>query len=114
MVVTRMDSALAEQHQLEAIEVDLLLTAVAKRYGYDFRGYARPSMIRRIRRALQLEGAPTLSALQERLLRWNEADLDSTRLPHPLMGRMTVREVLHFTVYHNLHHVHAAARRRAG
>lgn len=64
-----MDSALTEQHQLEAIEVDLLLTAVAKRYGYDFRGYARASMVRRIRRALQIEGLATLSALQERLLR---------------------------------------------
>ena len=66
------------------------------------------------RRRIMRHHCAAVGALQERLLRWNEADLDSTRLPHPLMGRMTVREVLHFTVYHNLHHVHAAARRRAG
>lgn len=58
-----------EEQQLEAIEVEALLTAIATRYGYDFRGYARPSLLRRIRQALKKEALPNLSALQERLLR---------------------------------------------
>jgi chemotaxis protein methyltransferase CheR len=52
----------AEQHQTEALEVELLLAGVAKRYGYDFRGYARSSLMRRIRQAVRREEVPTVSA----------------------------------------------------
>lgn len=37
--------------------------------------------------------------------RWPEDALDRIRLPHPALGRLTVREMLFFTVYHNRHHV---------
>ena len=37
--------------------------------------------------------------------KWREADLDRYRLPHPILGRITVREMLMFTLYHNLHHM---------
>jgi hypothetical protein len=47
--------------------------------------------------------------------RWPEAGLDQYCLPHPLLGKLTVREMLFFTLYHNLHHVHVAeCRRREG
>ena len=36
---------------------------------------------------------------------WNEQSLSSYRLPHPLLGKITVREMLFFTIYHNLHHL---------
>ena len=32
------------------------------------------------------------------------ADLDAVLLPHPLLGKLTVREMLFFTVYHVQHH----------
>jgi len=35
---------------------------------------------------------------------WHEADLDHYLLPHPLLGKLTVREMLYFTIYHNLRH----------
>ncbi|MFN2399406.1 MAG: DinB family protein [Gemmatimonadaceae bacterium] len=35
---------------------------------------------------------------------WSERALDRYRLPHPLLGKLTVREMLMFTVYHNSHH----------
>lgn len=35
---------------------------------------------------------------------WSEKDLDRLCLPHPLIGKITVREMLFFTRYHNLHH----------
>ena len=54
--------------KLLALEVDLLLTGIAERYGYDFRHYARASITRRIRRAMQEAGAHSVSALQHRLL----------------------------------------------
>ena len=46
------------------------------------------------------------------LARWPERSLDSLRLPHPLLGRLTVREMSAFTLYHGVHHVHVAERRR--
>jgi chemotaxis protein methyltransferase CheR len=54
---------------LEKIELDCLLEAVFRRYGFDFREYAPASLRRRVNRRLHLEGLGTISALQERLLR---------------------------------------------
>ena len=59
----------AQSPDLEAIEVDLLLEAINRRYSYDFRGYATGSLKRRLWRRADAEGLPTLSALQERILR---------------------------------------------
>lgn len=39
--------------------------------------------------------------------KWKEADLDIYQLPHPLIGNMTVREMLQFTIYHMQHHLNA-------
>jgi len=52
----------------EEVEVDALLEAVYRYYGFDFRQYARPSLRRRLWRRASLEGALTISGLQERLL----------------------------------------------
>jgi chemotaxis protein methyltransferase CheR len=55
--------------ELEDVELELLLTGLARRYGYDFRDYAPASLRRRVRRAVAREGLRNISALQERLLR---------------------------------------------
>jgi chemotaxis protein methyltransferase CheR len=52
----------------ESIEIDLLLEGIYRRYGFDFRQYARASLRRRLYRRLALEGLHTLSGLQEQLL----------------------------------------------
>jgi hypothetical protein len=36
--------------------------------------------------------------------RFSEQELDTMRLPHPLMGTIMVREMLYFTIYHVEHH----------
>ena len=36
--------------------------------------------------------------------KWNDSELDGYLLPHPLIGKLTVREMLFFTIYHNLRH----------
>lgn len=41
---------------------------------------------------------------------WNEADLDSYQLPHPILGVLTMREMLFFTLYHNQHHLNDTKR----
>ena len=33
-----------------------------------------------------------------------ESDLDAYLLPHPLLGKLTLREMLYFTIYHVQHH----------
>lgn len=64
---------LEDRRSIHALEIELLLQGLFERYGYDFRNYARASLTRRVRRALQAEGLPTVSALQERLLHDGEA-----------------------------------------
>lgn len=50
------------------IELNLLLEGVFQKYQHDFRHYARSSLRRRIRQAMERFGCPTVSRLQERLL----------------------------------------------
>lgn len=54
---------------LADIEVLLLVEAIYRRWGYDFRDYAPASLKRRIRRIVELEKLSSISALQERVLR---------------------------------------------
>jgi uncharacterized damage-inducible protein DinB len=44
--------------------------------------------------------------------RWSDAQLDRLQMPHPLLGKLTVREMLFFTLYHELHHIGNVERRR--
>lgn len=53
---------------LADIEIRLLIEAVFLRYGHDFRDYSPASMKRRVLQAQQRMGAPSISALQERVL----------------------------------------------
>jgi chemotaxis protein methyltransferase CheR len=57
---------------LEALELRLLLEAIHQHHGYDFRGYARTSLKRRIWRRINEEGLESISGLQERVLHDDE------------------------------------------
>lgn len=37
--------------------------------------------------------------------RWKDVDLDGYLLPHPLLGKITLREMLYFTTFHIQHHL---------
>ncbi|GAC1640411.1 MAG: protein-glutamate O-methyltransferase CheR [Herpetosiphon sp.] len=52
----------------EDIEIELLLEAVSRFYGFDFRNYALASLRRRIWNVIRAEGLQTVSGLQEKLL----------------------------------------------
>ena len=54
---------------VEAIELDLLLEAIWRAFGYDFRGYARASLGRRVARHMALAGLDNVAQLQHRVLR---------------------------------------------
>lgn len=53
----------------------------------------------------------THQTLLEKVQSLSEEDLENYLLPHPLLGKLTVREMLCFTAYHISHH-HRAVRNR--
>ena len=42
--------------------------------------------------------------LLKKFQKWNDTDLDTYLLPHPLLGRMTIREIMMWNAYHTEHH----------
>ena len=53
---------------IEAIEMDLLLEVLARRHGYDFSGYARASLKRRVQALPGILGCQTVAELLPKLL----------------------------------------------
>lgn len=45
-----------------------------------------------------------VNKLKNQVNKYSENDLDFLILPHPLLGRVTLREMLYFTIYHVAHH----------
>lgn len=52
----------------EELELDLLLLAVYRLTGFDFRQYMRSSLLRRVRNRMNLEKLPTITALTDKLI----------------------------------------------
>jgi len=46
-----------------------------------------------------------MGILVKQVNRWSEKNLDKTAVPHPLLGNLTMREMLYFTIYHVEHHL---------
>ncbi len=57
--------------------------------------------------------ADAVEQLARRIEKWSETALDRYRLPHPLLGKLTVREMLFFTVLHIAHHASKVEARQA-
>ena len=57
-----------EPNELQKIEINLLLEGLYQKYGYDFRGYVRGSLNRRILNRMKAERLPTITALLEKVL----------------------------------------------
>ena len=49
---------------------------------------------------LNKAGDSLISALEK----WQDAELDQYQLPHPILGKITIREMLFFSIYHTLRH----------
>ena len=54
--------------EIEELEIDLLLEAIQRRYGYDFRDYARASLRRKVRAIAATVGVEQISELVPRLI----------------------------------------------
>lgn len=62
------DTPAAYDRELERIEVELLLEAVYRHYGFDFRSYAYSSLKRRVWKRIHQEGLSTVTQLADRVL----------------------------------------------
>lgn len=56
----------------------------------------------------------TVRRLERAVGAWRDGDLDRYRLPHPILGKLTLREMVMFTLFHCEHHRDNVARRSAG
>lgn len=54
------------------------------------------------KRSQQLLGL--IDQLTRQIGHFTEKDLDTIIAPHPLLGRVTLREMMYFTIYHVEHH----------
>lgn len=66
---------------------------------------APPSQPEQFRNNLVHKWSATGENLLAILRNWQDDNLDKYLLPHPLLGKLTIREMLFFTLYHDLHHV---------
>jgi len=46
-----------------------------------------------------------LKQLKKHLEKWDEKKLSEYVLPHPAIGKMTIRELMYFTEFHTAHHL---------
>lgn len=50
------------------------------------------------------QGKDSLTVFITNLQNWSEEELEMYNCPHPVFGKITVREILYFTIYHVQHH----------
>lgn len=79
-----MDASIVCGADTENIELALLLEAIYRQYGYDFRAYSPGPLKRRMLRARELFGCQTFSQLQDKILH------DRSVLPR-ILGYITVQ-----------------------
>lgn len=53
---------------------------------------------------LQAQLTQNIEGIVEKLNKWDETQMDEFVFPHPLLGKITVREMMYFTIYHADHH----------
>ena len=46
-----------------------------------------------------------LKDMSKIILKWNEVDLTNYIMPHPAIGKLTMREFIYFTILHTKHHL---------
>jgi hypothetical protein len=57
------------------------------------------------KKAVIEEFVQTTKGLRDAARLWSEAELDTKGMQHPLIGMLSVREMLLFMIYHNQHHL---------
>ena len=53
---------------------------------------------------LQSQLTQNIEAIAQKLNKWSETQMDEFVFPHPLLGKLTIREMMYFTIHHADHH----------
>lgn len=75
-IVSANGASAAKDGELADLELHLLLEAVVRATGHDFRDYSQSTLKRRVGDRLRVEGVSTISGLQDRVLHSSEAMSD--------------------------------------
>jgi chemotaxis protein methyltransferase CheR len=75
-IVSTNGASAAKDGELADLELHLLLEAIVRTTGHDFRDYSQSTLKRRVGDRLRVEGVSTISALQDRVLHSSEAMSD--------------------------------------
>jgi hypothetical protein len=67
--------------------------------------FVPPQIKDKAKEKLLHEFATQNNKLCKALAKYKESKLDKYLLPHPLLGKITLREMMFFTIYHNEHHL---------
>lgn len=94
------------QHYQKKLEEGLR----AEGSGFEPVGYRMPEDVEDVQAYLLEEWHKTIEKYLAAIDEWSDTDLDAYLLPHPAVPDMTVREMLMFTLYHNIHHVEDVTR----
>lgn len=55
-----------------------------------------------------------IGGLDQQLEHLTETELDTLQAPHPLLGKLTLRELMYFTIYHAEHHLRSVEKGLGG
>ena len=75
-IVSTNGASAAKDGELADLELHLLLEAIVRTTGHDFRDYSQSTLKRRVGDLLRVEGVSTISALQDRVLHSSDAMSD--------------------------------------
>jgi chemotaxis protein methyltransferase CheR len=75
-IVSTNGTSAAKDGELADLELHLLLEAIVRTTGHDFRDYSQSTLKRRVGDRLRVEGVTTISALQDRVLHSSDAMSD--------------------------------------
>ncbi len=53
----------------------------------------------------------SINKFSKSILNWDESELEKYKLPHPILGNITAREMILFSIYHLFHHTEKVAKR---
>jgi hypothetical protein len=77
---------------------------LSENQGLSIKTYAPSQVSYRQSKELNRKLKAYIEEVNELLDKWNEQQLDKIIAPHPLLGKVTFREILYFTIYHAKHH----------
>jgi len=68
------------------------------------KSFVPPAIPKRSVQEISADLRTLIGSLERRVNSWSDKDLDTVLLPHPLLGKLSMREMLQFTIYHVQHH----------